>query len=71
MKSAEFLKKIVAAGAAAKIPVRVESHRGSGDHRTLYCGDRFTILKAPDDEIGPGLLQRMMADLGLVRRERR
>jgi len=39
--------------------------RGKGSHATLYFGIRFTIVKDRKKEIGPGLLQKMLSDLGL------
>jgi len=39
--------------------------RGKGSHSTLYLDGRFTILKDRRKEIGPGLLHKILADLGL------
>jgi hypothetical protein len=49
------------------ISVRVVTERGKGSHATLYFGARFTIVKDRKKEIGPGLLQKMLADLGLTK----
>ena len=65
MNGAEFLKKIRAAGKSAGVAVRFDPKRGSGSHGTLYHGDRFTILKDRRKETVPGLLNRMLSDLGL------
>lgn len=39
--------------------------RGKGSHGTLYLGDRYTIMKDRKKEIGPGLLRKMLSNLGL------
>ena len=39
--------------------------RGKGSHGTLYLGNRYTIMKDRKKEIGPGLLKKMLTDLGL------
>jgi len=41
--------------------------RGKGSHGRLYYGERFTTLKDRKKEIGPGLLNAMLAQLGLTR----
>ena len=45
--------------------VRTKSERGKGSHITLYYGDANTIVKDRRKEIGPGLLSKMIRDLGL------
>ena len=40
---------------------------GKGSHGRLYYGERFTTLKDRKKEIGPGLLNAMLAQLGLRR----
>jgi mRNA interferase HicA len=51
--------------------VRFDATRGKGSHGTLYYGDRFTVVKDRRKECGPGLLAKMLADLGLSRRDLR
>jgi mRNA interferase HicA len=48
---------------------RFEARHGKGSHRRLYYGERFTTVKDRKKEIGPGLLQKMLADLGLSRND--
>lgn len=67
MTGAEFLRRIGKVGKAHHVAVRFEARRGKGSHGRLYYGDRFTTLKDRKKEIGPGLLQKMLADLGLSR----
>ena len=40
---------------------------GSGSHGTLYVGNRRTTVKDRKKEIGKGLLNKMLADLGIDR----
>ncbi len=40
--------------------------RGKGSHRTLYQGDRLTIVRNPKDELKTGTLHAMLAQLGLT-----
>lgn len=61
----ELLKKLKKLGKQNNIAVRFETKRGKGSHGTLYYGNRKTILKDRKKEIGPGLLSKMLAELGL------
>ena len=47
--------------------VRFEARPGKGSHGRLYYGKCFTTVKDRKKEIGPGLLQKMLANLGLRR----
>ena len=46
-----------------------ESKRGKGSHGTLRIGSKKTILKDRKKEIGPGLLNQMLKDLGISRND--
>ena len=48
-----------------RIEVRFEARLGKGSHGRLYYGNRFTTVKDRKKEVGPGLLQKMLDDLGL------
>ncbi|MBW1997390.1 MAG: hypothetical protein JRJ29_05410 [Deltaproteobacteria bacterium] len=65
MNGNELLKKVKKLGKQNKIVVRFETKRGKGSHGTLYYGNRKTILKDRKKEIGPGLLGKMLAELGI------
>ena len=65
MNGNELLKKLKKLGKQNNIAVRFETKRGKGSHGTLYYGRYKTILKDRKKEIGPGLLSKMLADLGL------
>lgn len=71
MAAGEFTRRIRTLGAARGVPVRFDESRGKGSHGTLYYGDRFTVVKDRRKECGPGLLGKMLADLGLSRRDLR
>ena len=58
-------------GVVRGIPVRFDATRGKGSHGTLYNGDRFAVVKDGRKECGPRLLAKMLADLGLSRRDLR
>lgn len=47
------------------IEVRLEYERGRGSHGTLYYGDKFTVIKDRKKEIGKGLYQAMLKQLGI------
>ena len=46
-----------------------EARHGKGGHGRVYLGERFTTIPALTQEIGPGLLTKILRDLGLTRRE--
>jgi mRNA interferase HicA len=71
MKAGEFIRRIEALGADRGVPVRFDRTRGKGSHGTLYYGGRFTIVKDRRKECGPGLVGKMLADLGLSRNDLR
>ena len=66
MNGKEFIKAIKKLGKQNKISVRFKANRGKGSHGTLYYGSLFTIVKDRKKEIGPGLLGKMLSDLGLA-----
>ena len=47
--------------------VSFDSGHGKGSHGRLYYGNRFTTLKDRRKEIGPGLLNAMLGQLGLTK----
>ena len=51
------------------LTVRIDRKRGKGSHFTLYFGDRQTIMKDRTKEIGPGLLKKILDNLGLTRED--
>ena len=69
MNGSELLKKLKKLGKQSNIAVRFETKRGKGSHGTLYYGRNKTILKDRKKEIGPGLLSKMLTDLGLEKND--
>jgi mRNA interferase HicA len=49
------------------LPSRSTVGTAKGSHGRLYYGNRFTTLKDRKKEIGPGLLNAMLAQLGLTK----
>ena len=67
MTGREFIKRVSEIGRSRGMEVRVNTERGKGSHVTLYYGNANTIVKDRRKEIGPGLLSKMIRDLGLNR----
>jgi len=67
MNGNEFERKIRQIGRRRGIAVVFDPGRGKGSHGRLYYGDRFTTLKDRRKEIGPGLLNAMLVQLGLTK----
>ena len=67
MTGREFIKRVRSIGRVNGVAVRINSERGKGSHITLYYGNAHTIVKDRRKEIGPGLLSKMVRDLGLNR----
>jgi len=65
MNGGEFIKKIRKFARKRRVPTKVVSTRGKGSHVTLYYGNKFTIVKDRKKEIGEGLLNKMLQQLGL------
>ena len=71
MRAGEFIRRVEALGAARGIAVRFDQTRGKGSHGTLYYGESFTVVKDRRKECGPGLIGKMLANLGLTRSDLR
>ena len=69
MNGSELFKKLRKLGKQRGIPVRLEKHHGKGSHATLYFGDNRTTMKDRKKEIGVGLLNSMLNDLGINKDE--
>jgi mRNA interferase HicA len=67
MDGAEFERRIRRLGRQRGVVVSFDRGSGKGSHGRLYDGMRFTTLKDRTKEIGPGLLQAMLTQLGLTR----
>jgi mRNA interferase HicA len=67
MTGGEFERRIRKLGRIRSVRVTFDRGHGRGSHGRLYFGDRFTTLKDRKKEIGPGLLNAMLNQLGLTR----
>lgn len=67
MTGSELERRIKKLGRRLGVPVSFDQGRGKGSHGRLYYGDRFTTLKDRKKEIGPGLLNAMLDQLGLTK----
>ena len=65
MNGHELIARLRKLGSAKNTEVRLVLRQGKGSHARLYFGDRFTTLKDRRKEIGPGLLRKMLRDLGI------
>jgi predicted RNA binding protein YcfA (HicA-like mRNA interferase family) len=69
MNGNEFERKIKKLGRRRGIAVAFDRGHGKGSHGRLYYGNRFTTLKDRKKEIGPGLLNAMLVQLGLTKED--
>jgi len=65
MTGTELLRRLKKIAKERGLRLDLIHERGKGSHATLYLGDRFTVIKDRKKEIGPGLLRKMLNDLGL------
>ncbi len=67
MTGRQFIAKVRQWARARSLPVRFDAAAGPGSHGTLHLGDRKTTVKDRKKEIGKGLLNKMLDDLGIQR----
>jgi mRNA interferase HicA len=67
MTGNEFERRIRRVARRRRISVSFDAVHGKGSHGRLYYGTRFTTMKDRRKEIGPGLLNAMLAQLGLTK----
>ena len=67
MTGSEFERRIRKVGRRLGVSVSFDRGHGKGSHGRLYYGNRFTTLKDRKKEIGPGLLNAMLDQLGLTK----
>ncbi len=67
MNGNEFWRKIKKLGRKRGIATVFDPGHGKGSHGRLYYGNRFATLKDRKKEIGPGLLNAMLLQLGLTK----
>jgi mRNA interferase HicA len=69
MNGNELIKILKKIGREKGLAVRLDRKRGKGSHFTLYFGVKRTIMKDRTKEIGPGLLNNILANLGLKKED--
>ena len=69
MTGRQFIARVRRWARVRNVEVRFVASQGAGSHGTLYAGGRRTTVKDRRKEIGPGLLNEMLADLGIDRDE--
>lgn len=65
MRGSEFLRKLKKIANRNKLAYRWNPERGVGSHGTVYLGERFTVVKDLNKELGSGLLADMCKQLGI------
>ena len=66
MTGNEFTRKVRRLGRRRGVKVAFGPERGKGSHRTLYYGDKLTVVRNPKDELKTGTLQAMLIQLGIT-----
>jgi mRNA interferase HicA len=69
MTGNELLRRLRRLARRNRLTLLYEGRPGRGGHGRIYLGDRFTTIPALTHEIPPGLLTKILRDLGLTRRE--
>ena len=69
MTGRQFIARVRRWARRRNVEVRFVASEGAGSHGTLYAGGRKTTVKDRRKKIGPGLLGKMLADLGIDRNE--
>ena len=67
MNGRQFIARVRRWARSRDLAVRFVASEDAGSHGTLYAGDRRTTVKDRKKEIGRGLLNKMLADLGIDR----
>jgi mRNA interferase HicA len=69
MTGHELLRKLRRLAHQKDLTLLYEARHGKGGHGRIYLGDRFTTIPTLTHEVGPGLLTKILRDLGLTRRD--
>ena len=69
MNGNELLKKLRKLARQQGVTVSIVKHHGKGSHATLYFGNNRTTIKDRKKEIGRGLLNSMLDDLGISKND--
>ena len=69
MNGRQFIARVRRWARVRNLEVRFVASEGPGSHGTLHVGGLKTTVKDRKKEIGKGLLVKMLADLGIDRKE--
>nr|MBF0223608.1 hypothetical protein [Desulfobulbaceae bacterium] len=69
MNGNELLKKIKKWSKDQDVNIEIVKAHGKGSHSTLRVGQNKTTIKDLKKEIGPGLLNKMLAQLGINKKD--
>jgi predicted DNA-binding protein with PD1-like motif len=69
MNGNELLKRLKKLVREKQVRLEVIKAHGKGSHSTLRFGSNKTIIKDLKKEIGPGLLKKMLDQLGVEKSE--
>ena len=67
MTGAELVRRLRRLAKQRQTYIAYDPRRGKGSQGQLLFGDRLTTIKDPKKEIGEGLLNAMLKQLGLTR----
>ena len=67
METKEFLRRLRAYAKRHGLDFEFDASHGKGSHGRIMMGNRFTTVK--QGEFGPGLLAKMLKDLGINRKD--
>ena len=65
MNGRQFIARVRKWARERDLEVHFVATEGSGSHGTLYAGNRRTTVKDRKKEIGKGLFNKMLVDLGI------
>lgn len=65
MHVSEFIRRVRKWAKQNEKEVEYKPAKGKGSHGTLYVGSRKTTVKGLHKEIGKGLLEKVLKDLGI------
>jgi mRNA interferase HicA len=69
MNGSELLRRLRRLARQRELLFLYEPRQGKGGHGRIYVGDRFTTNPALTHEVAPGLLAKILRDLGLSKRD--
>ena len=65
MKCAGFIRRVRKYARRHDLEFRYDPRRGKGSHGRIILGSRLTAVKSGNKSLAPGLLRKMLKDLGI------